>query len=435
MERVKGFTLIELIIILALLASATAVAAPSIFSVEEKAEKEACRDQMDFILNGFQTHQFDSNSPYAFTTLADGEIKLTAYIAKAVDSVEYINAGFADPVQCPSDTPTAFQAGIKDEKLFVYCPTHDAYSHSSVTSRPVKADTTSYTDLDSWTGSDNNWVVGDHESFFVLPIEDQYYHMEIGFQLVLYDDGDDLADDPIYEYRYEDPDWYLPIPTAETVEPGSLSYYENIKPTYGVDDTRPLGYDLSTFNATNQDLAFALAIDFQETEDGYNFSSNALELKNVNSNAVDSVDVDIMKESEFEPETTVKKIHQRNLFDGQTDWLIIDVVPKTETTKTLIVHMLDGDDQFQQLFATDVQVADPSKADIQFAFFMGKRSESVDKNLKNGFYYADAFPTPVQLYMQHWTIDYDHDHEESGKQYDYWYSDAVKYEGFLSYLP
>ena len=435
MKYIRGFTLVELIIILALLASATAVAAPNIFGAERKAEEEACRDQMDLILNGFQAQQFSSTSTYAFSSLADGETKLNAYIANATDSIQYINADMSEPAHCPSDLPTDYQAKIIDDKLFVYCPNHDVVSHSSLAARKEKNDTTAYTNLDSWTSSDGNWIVGDHESFFVLPIEDQYYHMEIGFQLVLYDDGDDLADDPIYEYRYDDPDWYLQIPTTETVEPGSLSYYENIKPSYGTDESRPLGYDLSTYNATNQDLAFALAIDFQETENGYNFSSNALELKNVNSNAVDSVDVDIMKESEFEPEMTVKKIHQRDLFDNQTDWLIIDVIPKTETTKTMIVHMLDGDDQFQQLFATDVQVADLSEGKIQFAFFMGKRSESLDPKLKNGFYYADAFPTPVQLYMEHWNVDYDANHEASGKEYSYWYGTSVKYNGFLSYLP
>lgn len=430
----KGFTLVELIIILALLASATAVAAPNIFSAESKAETEACRDQMDMILNGFQAQQFSSTSPYAFQSLADGETKLNAFIANAVDSVQYINAGMSEPVQCPADQPTAYAARIVDDRLFVYCPIHDVSSHSSLSGREEREEKMAYTNLENWTGSDNNWIVGDHESFFVLPIEDQYYHMEIGFQLVLYDDGDDLAGDPVYEYRYNDPGWYLQIPTAETVEPGSQSYYENIKPIYGTDETRPLGYDLSTYNATNQDLSFALAIDFQETENGYNFSSNALELKNVNSNAIDEVTMDVMKESEFEPELTVKKIHQRDLFDGETDWLIIDVVPKNETQKTLIVHMLDGDNVFQQLFVTDVQIADPSQAPIQFAFFMGKRSESVDPQLKNGFYYADAFPTPVQLYMQKWNIDYDADHEASGKEYAYWYGESVKYDGYLSYL-
>ena len=419
-----GFTLVELVIILGLLASIMVVAAPSIFGVEEKAEREACRDQMDFIVNGFQAEQFDVKSQYAFNTLADGESKLNAYIAKAIHTSEYINIGFSDQVLCPSEAPTAYQAEIKDDKLRVYCPTHDVNSHGFLRERATKESQAEYTALGDWISTDNNWIVGDHESFFVLPIESQYYHMEIGFQLVLYDDGNDDGNDPIYEYQYDDPNWYLEIPT---------NYYP-VKELPNGTTTRPEGYDLATYNATNQDLAFALAIDFQETEGGVNFSSNALELKNVNSNALDQVNLDIMKESEFDPELTINKVHQRDLFDGETDWLIIDIVPKSDTMKTMVVHMLDGDDQFQQLFKTDVPVADDSLGDIQFAFFMGKRSESVDPKLKNGIYYADAYPTPVQVNMKHWNIDYDAEHQGSGKPYSYWYNDPINYTGFDIYL-
>ncbi|BES66691.1 hypothetical protein SANA_31300 [Gottschalkiaceae bacterium SANA] len=424
-RRRRGFTLVELLIILGLLGSIITIAAPSIFGVEGKAKTEACQDQMDFIVNGFQTEQFNNKSPYAFDTLADGEIKLNAYIAKAIDSSEYINIGFNDQVICPSDRSTAYEAASKDGQLYVYCLTHKVYSHGSLSPRPSKTESTKYTAMDGWTAADNNWIVGDHESFFVLPIESQYYHMEIGFQLVLYDDGNDDGNDPIYEYQYDDPDWYLEIPT---------NYY-SVKELPNGTTSRPEGYDLATYNATNQDLSFALAIDFQETEGGINFSSNALELKNVNSNALDQVNLDIMKESEFDPELTVNKVHQRDLFDGETDWLLIDIVPKSDTMKTMVVHMMDADNQFRPLFETDVPVADESLGDIKFAFFMGKRSESIDPKLKNGIYYADAYPTPVQVNMKNWEIDYDTEHEESGKPYSFWYSNPINYSGFDTYLP
>ena len=425
MRRNRGFTLVELLIILGLLGSIMAIAAPSLFGAEGKAKTEACRDQMDFIINGFQTEQFNSKSPFAFDTLADGEVKLNAYIAKAIDSSEYINIAFSDQVVCPSEAPTAYESAIKEDKLYVYCPNHDAYSHGFVSKRPIGTDSTKYTAVDDWTGADNNWIVGDHESFFVLPIESQYYHMEIGFQFVLYDDGNDDGNDPIYEYQYDDPDWYLEIPTE----------YYPVSTIPKNTTSRPEGYDLATYNATNQDLAFALAIDFQETEGGINFSSNALELKNVNANALDQVNLDIMKESDFSPEDTVNKVHQRDLFDGVTDWIIIDVVPKNSDYKTMYVHMMDNDNNFQLLFETDVGVADPSKGDVNFAFFMGKRAESVDPKLKNGIYYSDAYPTPVQASMKNWILDYDTNHEGSGKPYSYWYKQPKSYEGYDVYLP
>lgn len=434
----KGFTLVELIIILALLASATAVAAPNIFSAESKAETEACRDQMDMILNGFQAQQFSSTSSYAYRTITDGQVKLTTYIANATDSLYYASVGMGDPAACPSG-PTDYQAVVNpdDGRLYVYCPTHDAYSHSGLSGHEREPDEVPYTNLESWTGSDGNWIVGDHENFFVLPIEDQYYHMEIGFQLFRYDDGDEKAgddeDDPIYDYHESDEEWYLEIPTAY--------YPEIVSAITAVNDKgRPYGYDLDKYNPKKKDLAFALAIDFQETEGGYNFSSNALELKNIHSNAAEEMTLDIMKESIFAPEATVDKLHNRQFFDGITDWLIVDVVPipGNDTEKRMYVHMLDDSDVFQRLFVTDVPIADPEAGDIRFAFFMGKRVEDAveteDKKVKNGLYYADGYPSPVQIQVKDWIMDYDGTDEASGRNYKDWY-DTEKYAGYAATHP
>ena len=431
LRRNFGFTLVELVLVIGLLASIIAIAAPSIFGAEGKAKTEACQDQMDFIINGFQTHQFDANSPYAFDTLVDGEIKLDAYIVKAVDASEYINIGFDNQVICPSKTPTAYEGAIKDGKLFVYCPTHDAYSHGSLSPRPLKTDPTNYTNLNGWNSTDNNWVVGDHESFFILPIKDQYYHMEIGFQLFSYDDGVNVEnkdpvdgiDDPIYEYQYDDPDWYWEIP---------LDYYP-VPTIPNKTEGRPEGYDLDN---TNEELAFALAIDLQETEGGYNFSSNALELKNINSNAAEDLTVDIAKNSLFSPEDTLDKTHNRQFFDGVTDWLIVDIVPidGNSLEKRMYVHMLDDGNLFQQLFVTDVPIPDPDLGEIKFAFFMGKRVEDAvdtdDKKVKNGLYYADAFPSPVQVLVKNWIVEYD----STGEVYKNWYETA-KYLNYTDTHP
>ncbi len=431
----KGFTLVELIIILALLASATAVAAPNIFSAESKAETEACRDQMDMILNGFQAQQFSSTSPYAYRTLADGRAKLTTFIENATDSVLYSSVGMGDPAACPSG-PTDYQAVVNpdDGRLYVYCPTHDVYSHNGLSGHEREPDEMPYTNLESWTGSDNNWVVGDHESFFVLPLEEQYYHMEIGFQLFAYDDGEDNDGDPTYEYRYNDPDWYLQIPTESTVEAGSMAYYESVKPKYGTDKTRPLGYELGNYNATDEGVSFALAVDFQEIDGGYDFSSSALELKNIKSNAAESLTVDIAKDSAFEPDSTLDRTHNRKFFDGITDWMIIDIV-ENDGEKLMFVHMMDANGVFQSLYPSGVSI--PIKEDgVKFAFFMGKRIENyVDKddpNVKNGLYYADAFPSPIQVKIESFNIDYD-GLDKSGKPYSEWYEQGVNYKDYTDY--
>lgn len=435
MTQRRGFTLIELIIVIALLTSVTAVAAPSFFSTEDKAEMEACQDQMDFILNGFQSYQYDSESIYSYREVTDGQARLTTFINNATDPVLYAAAGFTEQVQCPSGLTTEYQAVIQDDKLYVYCSTHDVYSHAFLTGRPVPPDTTVYTNLDKWTNTDDNWIVGDHESFFVLPIEDQYYHMEIGFQLFKYDDGDekkgDDADDPVYDYHYSDDDWYQPIPTE---------YYDvnSLKITDSDDEGRPYGYVLDNINL---ELAFALAIDFQETDDGYDFSSNALELKNINSNAAEELTVDIAENSIFSPDTSLDKEHNRQFFDTITDWIIVDIVendyaesvPMENREKTMYVHMLDDDNVFQQLFVTNVPVADSEEAPIRFAFFMGKYYEGVaannEKNVKDGKYYSDAYPSPVQVMVKNWIVDYDGTDEVTGRVYEDWY-DTEKYSGY-----
>ncbi len=443
LRRNLGFTLVELLIIIGLLGSIMAIAAPNIFGAEKNAKTEACRDQMDFILNGFQTHQFDSKSPYAFDTLTDGEIKLNAYIVKAIDSSEYRTIGFEDQVACPSDTPTAYEASIQDDKLYVYCPTHDAYSHGSLSPRPLKSDPTKYTNLDSWISTDNNWIVGDHESFFVLPIQDQYYHMEIGFQLFTYDDGVNVenqdpvdgVNDPIYEYQHDDPDWYWPIP---------IKYYDGITNaiTSADDQDRPYGYDLDNYNPPKKDLAFALAVDFQIIDGGYNFTSNALELKNINSNAAQDIALDIAKNSEFDPDSTIENSHERQYFDEVTDWLIIDIVPSTTYPgkKSMIVHMLDENNIIQFLFQATIDEADPDEGEIQFAFFMGKRvedaiiisdDEAETDNIKASKYYAEAFPSPVQVAVKRWIVDYDGIDEATDNTYAYWYEN-VKYMGYTA---
>jgi type II secretory pathway pseudopilin PulG len=432
LKRNKGFTLVELVLIIALLATITALAAPNIFTAENKAKEEACRDQMDFLLQGFQNEQLHSDSIYAFTSVdTDGLQKLQAYIDLATSSSpsDYINVGFEEQVVCPSGQATNYQAKVKDDQLYVYCPIHDEYSHTGLMGRPEKSDTKTYTDLDAWIGTDNNWIVGDHESFFVLPIKDQYYHAEIGFKFFVYDDGTDEEGDPITEYRYDDPDWYLEIPlTSKDTELTTGSYSDTVvNPIYEDGKTRPLGYNIDGSGMTTEGLAFALAIDFQETEDGFNFSSNSLELKNIKSNAAEDFTLDIMKESVFSPEATMDKPHNRDFFDGYTDWLIMDIVPYSDDYKKMVIHMMNDSNVMQLIFEELVPVAKEENGDVKFAFFMGKRVEDAvidvidKKKVKNDLYFPDGYPAPVQVMIDEFIIDYDGIDNLTSKSYEYWY--------------
>lgn len=439
LRRNLGFTLIEVILIIGLLGSVTAIAAPNFFSAKDNAEEEACQDQMDFILSGFQTEQLYPDSLYAYAELAgDGDDKLDAYIDLAINPATSDQVGFPDHVVCPSED-TQYEAQIQEDRIYVYCPVHDVLSHASLGPHPLKTDPTVYDTGNGWTSTDNNWIIGDHESFFVLPLEDEYYHAEIGFRFVLYDDGvnEDGKDpvdgrpspdqDPLYEYQYDDSDWFWKIPIKEDVPAGSDSYYEVTVVDHPTDPDRPAGYNLTTYNPTNEELTFSVIIDYQEEGEELAFTSNALEIKNVNSNAQLDMDLDLVKQSIFSPDDTTHADHERDLFDDISDWMIVDVVPYSDTHKHMYIHMLDKDGIFRNIFggAVEVPVASEDMGDVQFAFFVGKRAIIKDKKLINGLYYPDAYPTPVQVYITDWFTD-------SQEDYSGWYDND--YEGYTDHL-
>jgi len=452
LRRSLGFTLIELIIVIGILGSITAIAAPNVLGTKDTAEEEACQDQMDFILQGFQNEQLYPDSEYAFTSVTedDGVKKLNDYIALAINPATSNQVDFPEHVTCPSGD-TRYEADIGDDgRLYVYCPVHNVHSHTGLRGRAPKVDPTVYDTGDGWTGTDSNWIIGDHESFFVLPLEDEYYHAEIGFRFVLYDDGVDKDDEvpadpddpaypdtpdtpeknPLYEYRYDDPDWYWPIPLQDTVPPGSDSYYSVTAIYDSGDPDRPAGYDLDTYNPTNEELTFSVIIDYQEEGDELAFTSNALEIKNVNSNAGLDMDLDLVKQSEFSPDDTTHADHERDLFDDVSDWIIVDVVPYNDTHKHMYIHMLDKNGEFKNIFdgVVEVPVASEEMGDVQFAFFVGKRALIKEKNLINGLYYPDAYPTPVQVWVTDWFTDFHGDYEA-------WYiNEYAGYSGYSGYL-
>ncbi|BES66690.1 hypothetical protein SANA_31290 [Gottschalkiaceae bacterium SANA] len=423
-RRKRGFTLIEVVLIIALLGSIIAIAAPSIFGAEGKAKIEACQDQMDFIINGFQTHQFDSKSPYAFDDLTDGESKLNTYIAKAVDASEYSNIGFDDQVVCPSNTPTAYEAAIKDGKLFVYCPTHEVFSHASLSKRPERTESTIYGEI-TLEPYDNNWIIGDHESLTVVPLESEYYHMEIQVRLMKYDDGN-AGSSNSQEYNYEDPEWYWPLNTE----------YYNVKAIHKPGDVdRPWYYDLDQYSATSDDLFFGMVIDYQENEGQTNFTSNALEIKNINSNAGLDMELDLVERDTFNSQKSDHATHQRDLMDASADWFIIDVIEDFDhehdsedpKKKRMVIHMQtdpkkENDSNFKRIFDDWVPIADDGLP-VKFAFFVGNRD--VDSSTKVGEYHYDSFPTPVQAYIAKWNREFN-----CGSKYENWIHQEYKgYDG------
>jgi len=426
LRRSLGFTLIELLVVIGILGTITAVAAPNVLGTRDNAEEIACQDQMDFILQGFQNEQLYPDSPYAYGELVEGESLLNDYIALAINPATSNQVDFPDHVACPSGD-TQYQAAIQGDRLYVYCPVHEVYSHTGLKARPLKTDPTVYDTGDGWTGTDNNWIIGDHESFFVLPLEDEYYHAEIGFRFVLYDDGTDEDGDPIYEYRYDDPDWYWEIPLKETVPAGSDSYYDVTVVDHPTDPDRPAGYDLATYNPTNEELTFSVIIDYQEEGEELAFTSNALEIKNVNSNAQLDMDLDLVKQSSFSPDDTTHADHERDLFDDVSDWIIVDVVPYNDTHKHMYIHMLDKNNEFKNIFdgAVEVPVASEEMGDVKFAFFVGKRALIKEKKLINGLYYPDAYPTPVQVWITDWYTDFHGD-------YSPYYT--IEYAGYTDHL-
>lgn len=434
LRRNLGFTLIEVLLIIGLLGSVTAIAAPNFLGAKDNAEEEACQDQMDFILSGFQTEQLYPDSPYAFAELEGteedraGEALLNKFIDLAINPDSSDQVGFPDHVVCPSGD-TDYEAWVEGDRLYVHCKVHDVLSHASLGPRPLKTDPTVYDTGDGWTSTDNNMIVGDHESLMPLPIESEYYHMEIKVRLVLYDDGiyeeggnpSISEEDPAFEYRYKDPEYYWPINTAfysvDTINADEGENAEN-----GFEADRPRGYDLGNYNPTNEELFFGMIIDYQEDGEETNFTSNSLEIKNVISNANLDMELDLVERDEFNSTESSHVTHERNLMDTEGDWFIIDVLElPNPDMKRMVIHMQqepedEMDSHFKVIFDAEVPVANQEEK-VDFAFFIGKRD--VENSTKVGRYYTESYPTPVQAWIQTWNRDFD-DQDQAENLYTYW---------------
>ena len=57
-----------------------------------------------------------------------------------------------------------------------------------------------------------------------------------------------------------------------------------------------------------------------------------------------------------------------------------------------------------------------------------------DGTVSNGYYYDSAFPSPIQVMIKNWIVDYDGIDGVTGHPYSYWYDDPINYAGFDIYL-
>jgi|GEM_PF-3155388 len=214
LKREWGFTLIEVLMILALLGSATALAAPNVMEALDGSEDKADAAQMDYLLASFQMHQAPFNDEHTsqydllkpdnvdYTMDADGTI--TNVEIKAGAAVETLNLFLQDAildsgsevyiegVQCVTTEQSSkagkpiFQAEESGGMLYIICMSGDG-NRSNAEIRIPGIDHISY---GYSTGEQIRWgdsllYIGDYENlesrFAVDSCQD--YQMEAGFYL------------------------------------------------------------------------------------------------------------------------------------------------------------------------------------------------------------------------------------------------------------
>ena len=170
MRKNWGFTLIEVILVLALLGSATAIAAPNVIDVLDDSKDKADTAQMDFLLNAFQLQQdafFDTHES-AYDMLNPNttpEDALNAFLKDALtnpDSDVYIS----DVKRLKTgETPTAddwlFKAVTTDTQIWIAC--EHPHNESSIKLRIPNTETIDYTYLEGQPETGTWMIIGDDD--------------------------------------------------------------------------------------------------------------------------------------------------------------------------------------------------------------------------------------------------------------------------------
>lgn len=193
-----GFTLIEILVALALLVSTTALAAPNVMEALDGSEDKADAAQMDYLLASFQMHQapfFDSHTnPYDMLNPAyqaeDGTIHaeqaLNLYLKDVLDPEKEV---YIEGVQCVTtqksekDGASVFKAESSGDKLWISCRMDGNRSNAEI--RIPAAD---HLDYEYSTGGSIRWgdtllYIGDYENLETRFVTGtcQDYRMEAGF--------------------------------------------------------------------------------------------------------------------------------------------------------------------------------------------------------------------------------------------------------------
>lgn len=197
-RSVKGFTLIEILVALALLVSTTALAAPNVMEALDGSQNKADAAQMDYLLASFQMHQapfYDPHTnPYDMLNPAyqledgsiDAEQALDLYLKDVLDSSKDV---YIEGVQCVTteeslkDGEPVFQAESSGGMLWISCRMDGNRSNAE-----TRIPTADHEDYIYSTGEGIRWgdsllYIGDYENLESRFVAGQCldYQMEAGF--------------------------------------------------------------------------------------------------------------------------------------------------------------------------------------------------------------------------------------------------------------
>ncbi len=204
LEKIKermGFTLIELMVVLALLGSATALAAPNVMDAFDGSKDKADAAQMDFLLNAFQMRQapfYDShtnaydmlNPAYANADgTQDAEQALNLFLADVQDASSDV---YIEGVQCVTkeqakmnDGTPVFQAESSDEMLWISCKMDGNRSNAEIRIPGTNQIAYEYSAGEGIRWGDSLLYIGDYENLESRFVADTCmdYQLEAGFHL------------------------------------------------------------------------------------------------------------------------------------------------------------------------------------------------------------------------------------------------------------